>query len=255
MRPRSATACGLRATALRCSAPRASARGRRRSRPVLAAHRTAPARAPRPRCARQPWAPALLAAPEIARRQPPPPHSTTSPRLGEERLKCAREGERERQARSAIARASVRPIGAPTRPTKRPRPRAVTLGLARLRERTFLSSHLPSEERCRAGRVGVPVSRFRERRGAQAPRVAERSEAEEREARCAAGRQYRPAPRRPRDEALGAEHRSAVARRPQAVADRGRMSETGTPTRPATRGLRAPAARQALRHPAKLLRL
>jgi len=29
-RPRSATACGLRATALRCSAARASARGRRR---------------------------------------------------------------------------------------------------------------------------------------------------------------------------------------------------------------------------------
>ena len=60
--------------------------------------------------------------------------------------------------------------------------------------------------------------------------------------------------RRPCDEALGAEHRSAVARRPQAVADRGRMSETGTPTHPATRGLRAPAARQALRHPAKLRR-
>jgi hypothetical protein len=58
--------------------------------------------------------------------------------------------------------------------------------------------------------------------------------------------------RRPRAEALGAEHRSAVARRPQAVADRGRRSETGTPTRPATRGLRAPAARQALRHSAEL---
>ena len=60
-----------------------------------------------------------------------------------------------------------------------------------------------------------------------------------------------PLRRRPCDEALGAEHRSAVARRPQAVADRGRMSETGTPTRPATRGLRAPADRPTLRHPAK----
>jgi hypothetical protein len=49
LRPRSATACGLRATALRCSAPRASSRSRRRSRPVLAAERTAPTRAPRPR--------------------------------------------------------------------------------------------------------------------------------------------------------------------------------------------------------------
>src|SRR6478672_1366992 len=86
MRPRSATDCGLRATALRCSAPRASARGRRRSRPVLAAGLTAPTRAPRPRYARQPWAPALLAAPEIARRQPPPPRSTTSPRFGGERI-------------------------------------------------------------------------------------------------------------------------------------------------------------------------
>jgi hypothetical protein len=124
MRTRSATACGLRATALRCSAPRASSRGRRRSRSVLTATRTAPARSPRPRCAGQPWAPALLAAPEIARRQPPPPHSTTSPRWGEKRLKCAREGERERQARSAAARARVRPIGAPTRPAERPCPQA-----------------------------------------------------------------------------------------------------------------------------------
>ena len=181
MRARSATACGLRATALRCSAPRASARGRRRSRPVLAAHRTAPTRAPRPRCAGQPWAPALLAAPEIARRQPPPPHSTTSPRLGEERLKCAREGARERQARQATARAPVRPIGAPTRRAERPCLHAMTFGFARLRERTFLSSHLPSEQHGRAGRVGVPVARFRERRGAQASRVAERSEVEEHE--------------------------------------------------------------------------
>ena len=55
--------------------------------------------------------------------------------------------------------------------------------------------------------------------------------------------------RRPCDEALGAEHRSAVARRPQAVADRGRVSETGLPTHPATRGFRAPAARQPLRRP------
>ena len=59
-------------TSHRCSAPRASSRGRRRSRPVLTAHRTAPTRAPRPRCARQPWAPALLAAAEIAKQDSPP---------------------------------------------------------------------------------------------------------------------------------------------------------------------------------------
>ena len=96
--------------------------------------------------------------------------------------------------------------------------------------------------------MGVPVSRSGKRRGAQAPRVAPRSGAEEHERRCAVGRQYGPATPRSCDEALGAEHRSAVARRPQAAADRGRVSETGTPIRPATRGLRAPASRTALRH-------
>ena len=186
MRPRSATACGLRATALRCSAPRASSRGRRRSRPVLAAERTAPTRAPRPRCAGQPWAPALLAATEIARRPSPPPRSTTSPHLVERTLNCARAGERERQARAAAARARGRKRCAPLRQTGRPCRHAVSGGLARLRERTCLSFYRPSEERCRAGRVGVPASRFRERRGAQVPRVAERSEAEESEsALCA----------------------------------------------------------------------
>ena len=105
MRPRSATACGLRATALRCSAPRASSRGRRRSRSSADGCLTAPTRSPRPRCAGRPWPPALLAAPEIARRQSPPPRSTTSPHLVEKTLKCARAGERERQARVAVARA------------------------------------------------------------------------------------------------------------------------------------------------------
>ena len=64
--------------------------------------------------------------------------------------------------------------------------------------------------------------------------------AEEREARCALGRKKKPATRRPRDEALDAEHRSAVARRPQAVADRGRHRETATPAAPHRHDLRAP---------------
>jgi hypothetical protein len=66
----SAVGCGLRglrATALRCSAPRASSQGHRRSGPVLTADRTAPTRAPRPRCAGRPWSPARLAAPQRSR--------------------------------------------------------------------------------------------------------------------------------------------------------------------------------------------
>jgi len=42
-------------------------------------------------------------------------------------------------------------------------------------------SFLQIEETLQSGVAGVAVSRFRERRGAQAPRVAERSEAEARE--------------------------------------------------------------------------
>jgi hypothetical protein len=122
---------------------------------------------------------------------------------------------------------------------------------ARLRERTSMSFP-QNEETSSSGAAGIAVSRFRERRGAQVPRVAPRQRG--RGARVGAVRSAASTGllrRRLRDEALGAEHHSAVARRPQAVADRGRMSETGTPTRPATRGLRAPAARPALRHPAE----
>jgi len=93
-------------------------------------------------------------------------------------------------------------------------------------------SFLQSEETLQSGVAGVAGSRSGERRGAQVTRVAPRSGAEEAERRCAAGRQYTAATPRPTDEALGAEHRSAVARRPQAVADRGRVSETATPATP-----------------------
>jgi len=81
--------------------------------------------------------------------------------------------------------------------------------------------------------------------------------AEEAEARCVLQREYRLATRRPSYEALGAEHRSAVARRPQAVADRGRhrapdphaTSRREVSERRATRASRfAPAKRQRRRH-------
>gem|GEM_PF-5104275 len=108
--PRSATACGLRATSLGARRPG----GRRKvagNDTLLATGRPhSPARTPPPRFARRPWPPARLAAPEIARRQPPPPRSTTTPRLEEQRLKCARGGEREVQARVATAQASCRPL-------------------------------------------------------------------------------------------------------------------------------------------------
>ena len=102
--PRSAAACGLRATALRCSAPRASSQDRGVAGLYCGTPRSA-AHAPRPRCAGQPRSPARLAAPEIARRQPPPPRFAASPRLGERAEECARAGERDLQARVAIARA------------------------------------------------------------------------------------------------------------------------------------------------------
>jgi hypothetical protein len=100
------SAVGLRPspspTALRCSAPRASSRGRRRRRPVLTPSRTAPTRSPRPGCAGQPWAPALLAASEIAKQERPPAPLCNAPRLAVQRsLKCAREGERDRRSRGA----------------------------------------------------------------------------------------------------------------------------------------------------------
>jgi len=108
--PRSATACGLRATSLGARRPG----GRRKvagNDTLLATGRPhSPARTPPPRFARRPWPPARLAAPEIARRQPPPPRSTTTPRLEEQRLKCARGGERDVQARVATAQASCRPL-------------------------------------------------------------------------------------------------------------------------------------------------
>ena len=101
---------------------------------------------------------------------------------------------------------------------------------ARLRERTSMS-FLPSEETSPSGAAGVAFSLIRKRRGAQASRVAR---AAGRGARGALfdGPQHTSATRRPCDEALGAEHRSVVARRPQAVADRGRMSEKATPAAP-----------------------
>ena len=155
MRPRSATACGLRATALRCSAPRASSQGRRRGRPAVTADRTAPTRAPRPRCAGRPWAPARLAAPEFASRPPPPPRSTTSPRFVESELKCARRDERERQARMATAPARAIGLGLPMRRAARSCRHAANDVLARLRERTLPSLPKPSEEAAERGGWGV----------------------------------------------------------------------------------------------------
>jgi hypothetical protein len=205
-----------------------------------------------PAGAGRPWAPALLAAPEIARRQSPPPRSTTSPRFVERTLKCARAGERERQARVAVARARVR------EPVRAIAPRRATLSAYRDRwtrspSRAHFSVLLPAKRgaltRGAGGGSCFAISGAARSAGAQGRR-AKRGRGE----RVGAVRSAVSTGllrRRPHDEALGAEHRSAVARRPQAVADRGRMSETRTPTRPATRGLRAPAARPALRHPAK----
>jgi len=121
--------------------------------------------------------------------------------------------------------------GAHTCLRKHAQSRHVPDGHARLRERISMSFP-QSEETLQSGVAGVAVSRTRERRGAQVPRVAPRSGAEEHERRCAAGRQYGPATPRSCDEALGAEHRakSREGRRPQPTA--GRVSETATPATP-----------------------
>ncbi len=254
-------ACGLRATALRCSAERAPAlwswlhRYPSRSIDLSQALR-------RPLRGR-PVRPVLLAATQIAKQQPPP-----AP------LRRHLAGQGERQTR-ALAQASGTDIhGAPLDRTRsmpaRPHARTHARPHARQRALVYAPAHaharrklacwprvpgaharlrehfnvfFPKAKRgaSRAGRVGEPVSRFRRRRGAQVTRVARAAGRGGRAALC--GRpKHRPATPRPSDEALVAEHRSAVARRPQAVADRRGMSETGAPTRPATRGLRAPAA-------------
>ena len=199
-------------------APRASSPGRRRSRPVLTAHGSAPTRAPWPRCAGQPWAPARLAAPEFAQQEPPPAPLSGAPRLNGKGQKSAlakasdtavhgmpagsrREAswrarkpnatERNGQfsalgqvrdpacasADSVAQRAARAYTGSDRERVQSPHVSDVH---ARLRERTSMFS-LQSEETSPSGAAGVAVSRFRERRGAQAPRVAPRSGAEERE--------------------------------------------------------------------------
>jgi len=134
-------------------------------------------------------------------------------------------------------------LGAPLRRARRPCPRTVNGGPARLRERIFLSwPHQARSASSGAGGGSCCANSGAARRAGVQGRPAQRG----RGARAGAVRQAVSTGllrRRPRDEALDAEHRSAVARRPQAAADRGRMSATGTSTRPATRGLRAPPLR------------
>ena len=106
---------------------------------MLAAGRTAPTRSPRP----------LRGDPGRLRASPLPKSRAGNPRrparrrllaLEKKTLKCAREGERERQARAALARAHARDRCATLRPATRRCPHAVNGGFARLRERIFLSS-------------------------------------------------------------------------------------------------------------------
>jgi hypothetical protein len=147
-----------------------------------------------PAGAGRPWAPALLAAPEIARRQSPPPRSTTSPRFVERTLKCARAGERERQARVAVARARVR------EPVRAIAPRRATLSAYRDRwtrspSRAHFSVLLPAKRgastRGAGGGSCFAISGAARSAGAQGrpapagPRSASR--------RCALGRQHGPA--------------------------------------------------------------
>jgi hypothetical protein len=100
--------------------------------------------------------------------------------------------------------------------------------------------------RCACGAGASPWAAKRGEGGARRPRVVGRRGLPSRS--CVRGRLRPAAFARLRCGARRPGLRHEVA----GVADRGRRSETGTPTRPATRGLRAPAARQALRHSAEL---
>jgi hypothetical protein len=149
----------------------------------------------------------------------------------EEKDKCARGGERFRRPRHA-GRVALR--GATSRPGSA---RELAQGPhgpdahARLRERTSMS-FLQSEETLSSGAAGVAVARFRKRRGAQAPRVAPRSGAEESESALCG----RPSAQTCYADDLAtkpwAPSTAAQRSRAKAAADRARMSETATPAAP-----------------------
>ena len=199
----SAVGYGLRPArdCARCSASRASSRGRR-----VAGFFCGPAaqRASRSSAgfARQPWPPARLAAAHFARRQPPPPRIDDVSSLGGKRLKCARAGERDvapvappgqlavgtrvcllAHAHACGARGRVRvrtrearrPLLAPRRGDRRHLLRAPRMTLTLACASAFQCPFQQREETSPSGVAWGSGARSGERRGAQAARVAARS--------------------------------------------------------------------------------
>ena len=163
-----------------------------------------------------------------------------------ERLKCARAGERDVEpatppGRLALARSAAPFVRAKRWRSEPSRWRATHDDLARLRERISMSFPAKRGDIAKRGGVGVwrAMSGAARRAGGQGCRAQPAEEAEARCALCAAARvQVCYAPTFRRSPVRRAP--SAVARRPQAVADRGTPERARLPRHPAPRGLRTP---------------